>query len=126
MPESDRTVLLLGATGLVGRELLRQLDADPGVAGITVLVRRPMDAPSSKARVVVVGFDELATHAAAFAVEQVFCALGTTIKDAGSQEAFRRVDFDYPKQAATLGYEQGAHHFLLVSALGASSGSRIF
>src|SRR6185503_13364038 len=126
MKTAGRSVLLLGATGLVGRECLRQLDADDSVAGITVLARRPLDLPSPKTRVVVVDFDALATRSDLFAVDQIFCALGTTIKQAGSQAAFRRVDFDYPKRAAMLGVEEGARHFLLVSALGASPKSRIF
>jgi uncharacterized protein YbjT (DUF2867 family) len=121
-----RTVVLLGATGLVGRECLRQLEADPGVGGITVVVRRPLETTSSKARVVVVDFDALASRSELFAVDQIFCALGTTIKQAGSREAFRRVDLDYPREAAVIGQRQGARHFLLVSALGASSTSRIF
>jgi uncharacterized protein YbjT (DUF2867 family) len=126
METAGRTVLLLGATGLVGRECLRQLDADPTVAGIVVLARRPIDAGSSKAKVVVVEFDRLGDQPQLFAVDQIICALGTTIKQAGSQQAFRRVDFEYPRLAAVLGHEQGAHHFLLVSALGAAAGSRIF
>ncbi|HEX4685032.1 MAG TPA: NAD(P)H-binding protein [Gemmatimonadaceae bacterium] len=121
-----RTVVLLGATGLVGRECLRQLEADPDVGGITVLARRPLEARSPKTRVVVLDFDKLASRSEVFAVDQVFCALGTTIRQAGSQEVFRRVDFDYSREAALLGQRQGARHFLLVSALGASSTSRIF
>ena len=59
-------------------------------------------------------------------MDQVICALGTTIRAAGSQEAFRKVDFEYPLKIARLAREQGAHHFLLVSSLGADSGSRVF
>jgi uncharacterized protein YbjT (DUF2867 family) len=123
---AGRTVALLGATGLVGRECLRQLEADPDVGGITVVVRRPLETTGPKMRVVVADFDALSSRAEVFAVDQIFCALGTTIKQAGSREAFRRVDFEYPREAALLGQRQGAHHFLLVSALGASSTSRIF
>jgi uncharacterized protein YbjT (DUF2867 family) len=68
----------------------------------------------------------LALRGDLFAVDQIFCALGTTIKQAGSQEAFRRVDFEYALAAAKLGVEHGAQDFLLVSALGASAKSRIF
>jgi uncharacterized protein YbjT (DUF2867 family) len=65
-------------------------------------------------------------HADLFAVDQIICALGTTIKQAGSQERFREVDHDYPLTAARLGLAHGAHHYLLVSALGANAKSRIF
>lgn len=120
--------MLLGATGLVGRECLRLLLDDPGVVRVVALVRRSLPDPvsSPKLRVEVVAFDQLADYGELFAVDQIFCALGTTIKHAGSQEAFRRVDLDYPLAAAHLGAARGARHFLLVSAIGASARSRIF
>ena len=91
------------------------------------LTRRPLAEPASpKLDTHVVDFDHLDADAEPLAVDQILCALGTTIKDAGSQEAFRRVDFDYPVAAAKLGLERGATHFLLVSALGANADSRIF
>jgi len=120
-----RTVALLGATGLVGRELLAQLLADPGVAVVRAIGRRPME-PRAKLESVVVDFDRLDAHADALAVDQLFCALGTTIKVAGSQQRFRQVDHDYPVVAAALARAAGARHFLLVSALGADVASRVF
>jgi uncharacterized protein YbjT (DUF2867 family) len=65
-------------------------------------------------------------HASAFAGADVFCCVGTTIRAAGSQEAFRRVDHDLPVKAARVASAAGARHFLLVSAAGADAGSRIF
>ena len=126
---TGRRVLLAGATGLVGRQCLALLAADPSVSEVIALVRRPpADAlvDGSKIRFEPVDFDRLDARRELFAVEQVICALGTTIKRAGSQQAFRRVDFDYPLAIARLAREQGARHFLLVSALGASAGSRVF
>jgi uncharacterized protein YbjT (DUF2867 family) len=101
---------------------------DPTVARVVALARRPVpdDLTSPKLRVAIVDFDRLAVCGELFAVDQIFCALGTTIKQAGSQDAFRRVVFEYPLAAAKLGVEHGARHFLLVSALGASAQSRIF
>lgn len=120
--------MVLGATGLVGRECVRQLLDDPSVARVIAVTRRPLsnDVASAKLGVEVVDFDRLALRGDLFAVDQIFCALGTTIKQAGSQEAFRRVDFEYALAAAKLGVEHGAQDFLLVSALGASAKSRIF
>ncbi|GAB5534340.1 MAG: hypothetical protein Rubg2KO_05890 [Rubricoccaceae bacterium] len=74
----------------------------------------------------VVDFNALAEAADRFACDDLFCALGTTMKQAGSQEAFRRVDYDYVVQAAELANAQGARQMLLVSAYGASSSSRVF
>ena len=128
MSDARRKVLLLGATGLVGRECLRLLSADPTVETIVVPVRRPLgiDVGSAKVRETVVNFDALAAQPELFKVDQIFSALGTTIKQAGSKSEFHRVDFDYPAAAARLGVAQGARHFLLVSAVGASSSSRLF
>jgi uncharacterized protein YbjT (DUF2867 family) len=135
---SPLAVLLAGATGLVGKQALLQLLADPDVGEVRVLVRREMGAAAllghpaapqidvSKLRICVVDFERLESHAELFKVDGVFCALGTTIKQAGSQPAFRQVDFAYPLQIAQLAKAQGARQFLLVSALGANARSRVF
>lgn len=121
-----RTALLLGASGLIGGHCMEQLLADPEYTQVTVLVRQPL--PQSHARLTqrVVNFDRLHEAADAFRVTDVFCCLGTTIKTAGSQEAFRRVDFTYPTESARLAWQQGATQFLLVSSLGADAKSRVF
>jgi uncharacterized protein YbjT (DUF2867 family) len=127
MDEGSRSVLLAGATGLVGREVLNFLRDDPGVGRVVVITRRPIEGvDSTKIEVHVVRFDELERHASLFAVDQIFCALGTTRKKAGSKAAFRHVDYDLPVAIARLGRERGANHFLLVSAIGASATSRFF
>ena len=125
-PSQSRSVLLVGATGLVGSEVLKGLEADPSVTRIAILGRRP--APSASPRIMthVVDFDDLDAVADLFSVDQIFCALGTTMKQAGSKDAFRRVDLEYPLRIAKLGLAHGARHFLLVSALGANVDSRIF
>lgn len=74
----------------------------------------------------VIEFDDMDVYTEHFACNDVFCCLGTTIKQAGSEEAFRRVDFGYPVEAAYLAKVQGADQFLLVSSLGANARSRIF
>ncbi len=127
-----RTVLLCGATGLVGSECLRMLLADPTFDTVATLTRRalpPELVPAEHARRLeqrVVDFDHLADNAPAMKADAIICALGTTIEEAGSRQRFREVDFGYPLTIARLGSEQGAHHFLLVSALGASARSLIF
>lgn len=118
-------VALLGATGLVGRELLRILLDEPWVARVTVLARRSTGITHEKLDEKVLDLDAMAaSHFAG--VDQVFCALGTTMKTAGSEAAFRHVDHDLPILAAKRGLEAGAHHYLLVSALGAKRSSRFF
>jgi uncharacterized protein YbjT (DUF2867 family) len=129
MGDDRRTVLLCGATGLVGGECLRLLLADGGVGRLHVLLRRALSAEAGRdPRLTqqVVDFDRLGEQAELAGVHQIVCALGTTMKQAGSREAFRRVDHDYPLELARLGVERGARHYLLVTAVGADPRSRIF
>lgn len=123
-----RSVLLAGATGLLGSQILQGLIRDDDISEVRVLVRRPLDRAlvGPKVRELVADYDALDAHPEWFRVDQVFSALGTTIRQAGSQEAFRRVDRDYPLMLAKLAHAQGARHFLLVSSAGADSRSRVF
>lgn len=123
---SGRSILVIGATGLVGAEVVKQLIEDDTVARIVVVARRVPSGLPAKVEAHAIDFDRLQDHEGLFAVDQIICALGTTIKQAGSQAAFRKVDFEYPLAAARLGLKSGARHFLLVSALGANSRSGIF
>jgi len=124
----SRSVLVIGATGLVGRECIRLLSIDPTCSRIVALTRHdgnvfPM---SRKLDVDVVDFENLAEHAGLFAVDQIICAMGTTVRQTPSRDAYRRIDFGYPLEAARLGLQHGATHYLVVTAVGADSGSRIF
>ena len=101
-------ILLAGASGMVGREVLRQALADPRVGEIVAPARRPL-AADAKLRNPLVDFDALPADAAWWKVDAVICTLGTTIRDAGSQAAFRRVDHDYPLRVAQLAHRHGAH-----------------
>lgn len=121
-------VLVAGATGLVGGACVRQLLARGEVDEVVAVVRRPWAAAPShpRLRVAVHDFAALATATRALAPEAIICALGTTMRQAGSPAAFRVVDHEYPVALARGGREGGAKHFLLVSALGATPESRVF
>jgi uncharacterized protein YbjT (DUF2867 family) len=120
------TALILGATGLVGGHLLDQLLEESSYDRVVAVVRRPTGRTHPKLDERVFDLADLEQHAELFAVNRIFCALGTTIGKAGSQERFRLVDHDYALLAAKLGRARGARHFLVVSSLGASSRSRVF
>ena len=120
---TGRTVLLAGATGLVGRELLRGLLADASVATVHALVRRPLADTHPKLVVHLVDFAALPPLPAA---GEVYLALGTTIRVAGSQAAFRTVDFDANLAVAQAARSSGALRAGLVSAMGADPKSRVF
>jgi len=121
-------ILLLGATGLVGTELRKLLQEDLRVRALTCLVRRPFPQGSApaKERMEVVDFNRLTDYKDLFAVDAVICALGTTIKTAGSQAAFASVDLELVRAAGLLARSQGVSRFLVVSAHGARDTSPIF
>ena len=123
---STRSALILGSTGLIGGHLLQLLIDDPVYDLIRILVRKPQPSPHPKVEVHVIDFEQLEESSQLFAVTDVFCCLGTTMKKAGSKERFLKVDFEYPKMAAAMAKAVGARQYLLVSALGANEGSSVF
>lgn len=118
-----RSVLLAGGSGLVGRELLQILLADPSVAAVHALGRREL--PLRHARLVQHRVDFAALPSLP-PVDEAFIALGTTIKVAGSQAAFRAVDFDAVVAVAKAARAAGATRLGVVSAMGADARSRVF
>jgi uncharacterized protein YbjT (DUF2867 family) len=122
----SRTALVAGASGLVGGHVLRLLLAEPSYERVTIFVRRELPPSNRKLVQRVVEFDRLAELGDFPRVHDVFCCLGTTIAQAGSQAAFRRVDFSYVVELARVASRHRAEQFLLVSALGAAARSRVF
>jgi len=123
---SDKTALLFGATGLVGTELLNQLLEHPAYGQVIAPGRRPLRRQHDKLDNPIIDFDKLEEQSGKLKCDDVFIALGTTIKKAGSKEAFRKVDYDYIVKAALVAKAGGANQCLLVSSAGASADSRFF
>ena len=123
--QTPRRALLLGASGLVGRQVLSALLDDAAYGRVHAWVRRPLVRAHDKLVQQVVDFEHL-ERVETPAVDAVFCCLGTTLKLAGSQGAFRRVDHDHILACARAARAAGAGHFLLVSAIGADARSRVF
>ena len=96
-----KTILLVGATGLVGQSVLASALADPRVTRLVAPTRRPL-AAYPKLTNPLVDFDALPADAPWWSADAVICTLGTTIKKAGSPAAFRRVDYDYPLGAGRV------------------------
>lgn len=119
------TAWLAGASGLVGSKLLARLLADPTFSSVVALGRRPLELAHPKLSQRSVDFGAL-DAAGLPSPEVAFCALGTTIGKAGSQAAFRAVDHDAVLSFAQAALAAGARSFLVVSALGADSSSRVF
>lgn len=120
---AGRVAAVAGASGLVGRCLIERLCADPAVAEVHALVRRPLPLIHPRLRCHVV---DVAALPALPPLDEVYLALGTTIKAAGSQAAFRAIDFDANLAVAQAALAAGARRAGLVSALGASARSSVF
>ncbi len=122
-----KRAILLGATGLVGSHLLDELLKSESYEEVVVITRRPIPERAKLKQVVLDDLDAMAADQSLFTnVNDVFCCLGTTIKRAGSQERFRKVDYEYPVLAAQLAKEAGCDRYLIVTAMGANASSRIF
>ncbi len=119
----QKTALILGASGLTGRHLLELLLDDSLYAQITIYVRKPVHISHPKLVQRLVDFEKLDT---AVEATDLFCCLGTTIKKAGSQDAFKQVDLIYPQKIAELQLAAGSQKFLVISAVGADKNSSIF
>jgi len=122
----SKSALLVGASGLIGGHCLQSLLEEPSYTRVTVLVRTPLTMVHEKLVQHIVDFDGLELFGELLYTNDVYCCLGTTIKKAKTQEAFRKVDYDYPIKLAALTQHCGANQFLLVSSLGADPYSRIF
>ena len=118
-------LLLVGATGLVGREVLRLALADTRVSTVVAPVRKALP-PHAKLHAPLVDFDQLPPDAPWWQADAVICTLGTTMKLAGTRQAFLRVDHDYPLAVARLALAAGTRTYALNSAAGANAASRIF
>jgi uncharacterized protein YbjT (DUF2867 family) len=121
----SRRALLIGATGLVGRELLALLLADPGYPKVTVLARSIPSGHDPRLTLQRVTLDRL-DQTEVPPADDAYCALGTTIRQAGSRTAFAAVDRDGVVAFARLARRAGCRRFMLVSALGADPGSAFF
>jgi uncharacterized protein YbjT (DUF2867 family) len=123
-----KKALLVGATGLVGGHCLRRLLADGSYGRVTVLARRPVGLTHERLVEKIVDFDRLAEQAGALLVDvdDLFVCLGTTIKAAGSQAAFRRVDHDLVVEVGRLARAAGARRCGLVSSIGADATASAF
>ncbi|GAB3889601.1 oxidoreductase [Spirosoma agri] len=119
-----KTALVIGATGLVGDLLTHRLVDSPLYEKVKVLVRKSLNWQHPRLQEVQFDFDHpngLLTQA-----DDIFCCLGTTMKKAGSKEAFRKVDYQYPMDIARLGLANGAQQFAIVTAMGADTKSTFF
>lgn len=118
--------LIIGATGATGKDLIHKLIEDKDFEEIHAFVRKPMETQNEKVKFYVVDFEKPENWRDLVKGDVAFSCLGTTLKDAGSKEAQRKVDFDYQLNFAKIAKENNVEDFVLVSAYGASPNSKIF
>jgi uncharacterized protein YbjT (DUF2867 family) len=123
---ATRKALIIGATGLIGGFCLQGLLDDPNYSEVIDFVRKTILKTHRKLRTIITKFDNLEHELSKIQSHDIFCCLGTTIKKARSQDAFKRIDLTLIATAAGLMQKQGAEQFLVLSALGADKDSKVF
>ena len=122
----QRIAMVAGASGMVGSELCRQLRHDRRFAPVVVLARSTPPVTDPPLQIEIVDFGRIGEWNPGVPIDTVFCALGTTIRKAGSEAAFRAVDYDLVLEMARLALRGRARHFVFVSSLGADPNSGVF
>ncbi len=125
--KKKKTAVVFGATGLIGKELVKALLSDDSYEEVTVVVRSPLVLPDSKlSQIRLTDFSGLSGLKGKLKSGSWFCCLGTTIKTAGSQEAFAKVDLGMPKAIAGLAEAASAESLVVISSIGANASSSNF
>jgi uncharacterized protein YbjT (DUF2867 family) len=120
------TAVILGATGLIGNELLQLLEEDARFEKIELLSRRELELKEMKVINHIVDFDHLSELPIEENDSVLFIAFGTTLKTAGTKEAQWKVDVDVPSKVMKLAKEKGVKQCVLISAIGVSERSPFF
>ncbi len=125
---SSKKALIVGATGLVGKALVRHLLEKDSYQEIIILTRRELAIKDNRLKVVLIeNFDHLADYKDQMNAHDIYCTIGTTRKKAGSKENFLKIDYDYPIELAKLTMDQSNfQQFLMVTSLGANAESPLF
>ena len=126
MEENLKSAIVVGATGLIGGFVVQQLLEDNRYRKVRLLSRRLLDLEHEKLEQHVVDFDNLLSFRSMVDTDHVYCCFGTTIKKAGSQQEFIKIDHDIPLRISKFANENGVKYFALVSSVGASSASSNF
>jgi uncharacterized protein YbjT (DUF2867 family) len=121
-----KTALMIGSTGLIGSHLLELLLHSNDYEKVITFVKRDTGIKHSKLTQHIIDFDKLESYKEFITGDDFFCTIGTTIKKAGSKEAFRKVDFEYPRQFASFAIQNKVKQFLIISSLGADANSGNF
>lgn len=125
-PLSYRKALIVGATGLIGDFCLQYLLDTHIYSEVIALTRKPLLRSHRKLKSVITNFRDIEQILSKTKAEDICCCLGSTIRKAGSQQAFKKVDYELVVSIAKLMKRQGAEQFIVISALGANRNSKFF
>lgn len=126
MENTDKKAIVIGATGLVGKQLVTQLLEHPSFSKVLILSRRSLGIQNSKLDEVIIDFGKLTEYQSQIKGDVLFSCMGTTIKKAKSKENQYKIDFTYQFQTAQIAAKNGVPNYVLVSSTGANSTSRVF
>lgn len=121
-----KKALILGATGLIGQAVITRLLADDRYDQVVAFSRRDLAQSHPKLKVEIIDFQKIEQYEALFEADELYCCLGTTMKKAGSEEAFKWVDYEIPYRAAQIAKKKDLKHYLIVTAMGADPKSYFF
>ncbi len=121
-----KTALVIGSTGLIGSELLKILLESPDYIQVVTFVKRDLGIRHPKLTQNIIDFDKPETYKELVVGDDFFCTIGTTIKKAESKKAFRKVDFEYPRQFAAFALQNRVQKYLIISSLSADANSGNF
>ncbi|MBB6004722.1 oxidoreductase [Arcicella rosea] len=119
-----KTAIIIGATGLVGSTLVKQILDNPNYSKVTLLLRKPLDIQHPKLQQEIVDFDK--PDATKIVGDDLFCAMGTTLSKAGSKEAQYKIDCTYPYEFGKIAKSNGVKQYILVSSIGSDANSNTF
>ena len=126
MNKNNKTAILLGASGLVGSFLLDTLLNSQEYRSVVIFVRKEISRKHPKLVEHLIDFDQLDKYANLVQGDDLFCCLGTTIKQAKTREAFKMVDYYYPLKFAEMAKQNGVQQYLMVTSIGANARSSVF
>ncbi|WP_240186612.1 NAD(P)H-binding protein [Pedobacter namyangjuensis] len=122
----SKKAVLIGATGLIGANLLKKLLANDNYEKVLVVTRKALDTSHPNLNQLVINFDELSKYEHEIVGDDIFCCLGTTAKKTPDKALYKKIDYQYPLDVAKIALKNGAKSYHLVSAMGANVKSSIF
>lgn len=122
----ERVALIIGSTGLIGSHTLQNLIQNDSFTQVISISRKPLKVNHKKLKEIIIDFDKLDTVELNTPIDAAFCCLGTTMKKAGSKEAFYKVDFTYCINFGKLALQNGVKSFQIISSMGANADSLFY